>query len=621
MQNMADRSLLEAVACLVGHGRRLREQYHFEWGRQDEEAAAAIRFQLECRPLRDGDAQGNTRGDAARDADGAGGGWREVAVVAIVGGASSGKSTVFNNLLGGRLASRVTAKGHATRGPIAAVHEVRRDAVEAAIEAGLWMPSFSACPTGLDDNTIGEPDRLHVVYHTVDALRDLVLLDTPDFTSELARAEGDLALATLPWFDHLIVLVDHERWFDRQTIGRLRDESSRFGQDRFAVFNRGQSGELGRDQLTRLAQQSDRLGAGSHLVLEFRRGRGCCTFPPGTFEAMLAQLEAPASGRGRRLLQFVGRRATVILNNNSERCARLVKLHEDLYRAASGEAPTRRACFMALLTADERRHLDVISRTLRITETRQWLGRQADRIRQTLRKRLPVVGGLLAPASESTTPPKDADDRRTIGGEVFRSRCLRQLGAIDDAAVGSDFWAEVGRWASLEPPRSTPTSIDARRDDVQSVVSRLNESIEAWTAKVDSECRGASPRLIGAVGATSVAAAIALVMVAGPVGALTASAIHAALGGALGALATSAGAGVIAGPSLGRLLKVIREKLIGSAEFRAVEASAGEYRDLIVTFGRNAADESFAAAQALVLPEDDDLLRALTTLSDAAEGE
>ncbi|MBN2561333.1 MAG: 50S ribosome-binding GTPase [Phycisphaerae bacterium] len=628
---MTDTNLPSALECLAKHGKLLRERFHYDWSSQADEAVHALRFQLRQvrrenedtrgrRQGRDGsyDRPGGTIGEPGRlPAD-----RRELSLVAIVGGASSGKSTVFNNLVGGRLVSRVTAKGHATMGPIAAVHESHRDAVEQALEAGLLMPSFTPRVGSLDDNTEGEPGILHIVYHSVDALRGVVLLDMPDFTSELARMEGDIALGTLPWFDRLVVLVDHERWFDRQTVGRLRDESSQFGQDRFVVFNRDRDERLDPGQLARLKQQADRLGATDHLVLEFRHGRGCCTFPPGTFDPLTDSLNRYPPQRRRQLVRFLQRLATVVLNNNNERRARLARLREAFETVADRAIPSRAECLTALLTPDERRHFDVISRTLRVTETRQWLARQADRIKQTMRKRLPVFGTLLAPKKperDSAADTADTADRQTIGWEVFRSRSARQLAAIDEAAAGSDFWTEVRRWTDIEPPRGSPEWIDQRRDTVRSAVETLGKAIEAWTAKVESECRGVSPRLMGAVGAGSIAAAIVLVAVAGPVTALTLPLIKTALAGALGTLATSAGAGAVAGPALTRLLTVIHERLIGSAEFKTVERAMDEYRETIAAFGRDAANRSFAAACGLVVPEDDDLARALTGVCDAAE--
>lgn len=596
---MSTTDLSEALACIARRGRALREAYHFDWTPQAEQAAQGLRHKLQegCRP---------------RD--------ELLSIVAIVGGASSGKSTVFNNLLGGRLTSRVTARGHATRGPIAAAHELQRRVVEQALADKLLMPAFAPRESGLDDNVEGSPDVLHVVYHDIDALRNVLLLDMPDLTSEPARLEGDVALAMLPWFDRLIVMVDHERWFDRQTIGRLHSASAQFGQERLVVFNRDKDGRLSQEERARLRQQADRLGAEAHLVLEFRHGRGCRTFPPGTFDTLLDHLNRPPPQRDRRLVEFLGRTASLILNNNAERRARIGPLRESLEQAAERAVPSRAECFAALMTADERRHLDVLSRVLRIVETREWMAEQADRIRDVLRRHVPVVGRLIAARrKEPPEAPVDPSDRQAIGWEVFRSRCMRQLADIDAAAAGSDFWSEVRRWTSTEPPGSARERIEERRASVASAVEAIGESIKRWTTRVADECSGTSPRLVGAVGAASLAGAIVLVAVSGPVGALTLPAITTALGGALGALAASAGVGALGGPALGRLLAVVRENLLGSEEFDAVRNTTDAYRDLIANCGREAVGASFAAANELILPENGDLAGALDRLRIAAE--
>ncbi len=604
---MTPTRLTPALDCLAENGHILSERFHYCWDRQVEEAVLALRFRLAGRSIRDGSV-----GAAARR--------KPLSLVGIVGGASSGKSTVFNNLLGGRLVSRVTAKGHATRGPIAAVHESRRDDVEHAVQAGRLLPTFAPRKAGLDDRVEGDPVALYIAHHDVDALRDVVLIDTPDLTSEPARVEGDVAWATLPWFDRLIVLIDHERWFDRQTIGRLREASSQFGQERLVLFNRGKSGPLSPEESERLERQADRLGASDHLVLEFRHGRGFCTFPPRTFDRVLDRISACPPDRDASLVGTIGRIAVGVLNNNSERRARLTLLRDALNRAAEGAVPSRAECFRALMTADERRNLDVIARSLRVAETRQWLTQQADRIKRALRRGVPMIGRVLD-AGTTAAPDRTVEphDRQAIGWEVFRSCAERQLGSIDDAAEGSDFWAEVRRWTAIDPPRSRREAIDARQDLVRSLVSEFDAAVKAWTAKVASECSGVSPRLIGAIGAASIAGAVLLVAVSGPVGALTLPAIKAALGGALATLATTAGAGAIGGPVLGRLLRVVQENLLGSAEFDAVQAATERYRSAIAAFGREAADASLNAGSKLVLPENDKLARALAHLCDAAE--
>ncbi|HVP12568.1 MAG TPA: hypothetical protein VMV94_15440 [Phycisphaerae bacterium] len=604
---MIESNLLDVLARLGGAADRLRRVLRFDWTSQTEQAVWAARFLLELQSRLGG---GRASGIAG-----------ELSLVGIVGGASSGKSTIFNNLLGGRAVSRVTARGHATRGLIAAVHERHRDRVEAMLASGLLFPAFARCTSLLDDDIAGQPDALHVVYHSVDALRDVALFDTPDFTSEPARVEGDIALTTLPWYDRLIVIIDHERWFDRQAIGHLRDESARFGQRRFVVFNRGQAGPMAEDQQERLAQQAGRLAADGFQMIEFRQGRGRCTFPPNTLAPLLQRLAEPILSRRAPLLRFLGRAATSVLNNNGERRSRLAGLSVALERAALSAVPSRTDCIASLMTSDEKRHLDVIARTLRVRETREWLARQADRIRQALRRRVPLIGGMLPASASVAGPAADAPDRATVGWEVFCARCRRQLAAIDEAVSGSDFWSEIRRWTSIEPPPSRKELNEQCRDRINALMTRLDAAIKTWTAKVESECRGVAPHLLGAVGATALAGAIVLIAVAGPVTALTWPVISVALGKAVATLLASAGAGAVAGRPLTRLLVVIQEKLLGSDEFLAVGEAVEEYRQAIAQFGRAAAAGCFAHAQALVLPDDDELTRALTVLCDAVEAD
>lgn len=606
--------LSAALDCLTVQGGALRERYRYEWPRQAQEAVSVLIYQWNDRQASGGPHRGPC-GGAETEREG-----RGLSLVAVVGGASSGKSTIFNNLLGGRLASRVTARGHATLGPIAAVHESRREQIEQARAAGLFWPTFAARVGSLDDNTPGAPDALHLVYHPVDALRDLVLFDMPDLTSEPARTEGDIAHGTLPWFDRLMVVVDHERWFDRQTIALLHDESAQYGQERFAIFNRDQEGDLDEEQLARLLRQAKRLGAAEHLVLEFRQGRGCVTFPPATFDRLVKRLAQAPPNRCTALTRYLGRLSRKIINNNAERRARLTKLREALDRAVSREIPSAADCLTTLLTKDESRHLDIISRTLRLAETRQWFSRQVGRARDGLRRHVPFLGLMPGRAAEpDLNPPATGADRPTIGWEDYRGRSLRILGRVDAAASDSDFWLEVRRWTSAEPPPAPRELLDQRRESVRNVVAVMDEAIRDWTAKVDSECHGVSPRLVGAVGAGTLAAVILLAAVAGPITALTWPLIAAKLGGALGTLAASVGAGVVAGPSAGRLLAVIRERLIGGPEFASVKQAMEAYRELIIATGQDAAEAAYAAAQTLVIDESGELAKSLNILCDAAE--
>lgn len=598
--------LTDALTILARDGSDLRDRHHLEWNLQAREATGALRLLHVL--------------DGGRPSSGDGTDTRRLTLTALVGGASSGKSTIFNNLLGGRLVSRVTARGHSTRGPILAVHDSRRDTVEPLLAGGMLFSSLRHEPGELDDNLSGEPDAVHVVYHHVDDLRDVLLADMPDLTSEPARLEGDVAIATLPWFDRLIVVIDHERWFDRQTIGRLREASEQFAQERLVLFNRSREGRLKEADARRLVGQAERLAARQHWILEFRRGRGLCSFPPGTFDPLLRAVNSDAPRRTRRLVQYLGRAARGVLNNNAERAGRLAQLRESLDRAAERILPSESACLTALMTPDEKSHLDIVARTLRLDESRQWLQHQANRIRTTLRRHVPVVGPLLAGEPRRTAVDEEpATDRASMGRAYFVSNCDRQRATLREAADNSDFWDEVRRWTDLTPSDPDTGLENELRERVCTAVADLDAALAAWTAKVESECRGVTPRLVGAVGGTTLAGAIVLVALSGPVAAITWPAAKIALAAALGKLATSAGVGAVAGRPLNRLLAVVRERLIGSPEFEAVRAGARAYRETIAAAGRTIADHHHSRAADLVLGENEPLVRALRTLSDAGE--
>ena len=288
--------LAQALDTLAKDGAALCAHHRFEWDSRTQHAVGALRWLLRSVASRDACATPGTSGLPS--------------LVGIVGGASSGKSTVFNNLLGGRPASRVTARGHCTRGPILAAHDDWRESFESALSDNRLFVGLDRRTGGLDDDLPGSPGMLHVVYHRLDRLRGAAICDTADLTSEPARVEGDVTMAMLPWFDRLVVLVDHERWFDRQTMGRLHDAAEQFGQERVVIFNRSRHDRLGEADRVRLERQAERFGATQHLILDYRQGRGLRVFPPGTLDSVVAAIAAPPPDRRGHLERYLSRAAT-----------------------------------------------------------------------------------------------------------------------------------------------------------------------------------------------------------------------------------------------------------------------------------------------------------------------
>ena len=153
-----------ALEVVAHSGDRLRTAWHFDWPTSAQQAVHYLRYRMAGAPA--------------------------LPLVAIVGGASSGKSTVFNNLLDGRRASRITARGHCTLGPILFAHERNRTLVEKLLDDDVLMPGLHRNFVDLDSDAAGAKGALHIGFHHIDALADVLLFDTPDFTSEAARREG-----------------------------------------------------------------------------------------------------------------------------------------------------------------------------------------------------------------------------------------------------------------------------------------------------------------------------------------------------------------------------------------------------------------------------------------------
>jgi len=573
-----EQDLVSALQVVAQSGQRLRAPYHFDWPEPVGQAVCRLRF------------------------DAAGGG------------------TVFNNLLGGQLVSRITAKGHATKGPIVALHESRRSVFERRLEDDLLFPGFTRAPISSGDQVEGTPGVLAIFGHTIDALADVALFDTPDFTSEAARAEGDVLLALLSWFDLILVVVDRERWFDRQSISQLREHSQRLGQKRLVLFNSTSEGTLSADDLKALDGQAERLAADGKVVLEFRRGRGLCLFPPGTLDDVHAFLRQAPPPRERALFRVVSQAAGAVLNQNEERRARLAELRDALQAVPERVLPSERDCMSALMTSTERGQMDVVWRVLRLEETKAWVSEQTRRLERALRK-LPLVGAILGSSGIEAREDSPGDDRRALALTYFESSARRQAHEMRRVIQGSRFWDEVRRWTGLSP-------VDrgfAWNEDLKAVVgesaAEFARAMDAWNEKVASECQGISPHVQGAIGAGVLGVAIVLVAVPGSVTLLTLAAAKGAIAAALGKLAVAGGAGALFGKHFGRLLAVVKEKLIGCVEFGDLRRAAGSFRAHLEDVGRQAADEAIEEAEHLVLPADDPLMCGLERLREEGEAD
>ncbi|MCP4641351.1 MAG: hypothetical protein GY851_13000 [bacterium] len=140
-------------------------------------------------------------------------------IAAVTGGTNTGKSTIFNMLLG-RAVSPIEATAAATRRPVIAANATRA----AQCFEGKLVPEFAARPLDDGRGVVAEDtpaDALFVADHA--ALPDrLVLLDTPDVDSidkehwavaDNIRAAGDV----------LIAMVTGEKYKDDRVVAFFRE--------------------------------------------------------------------------------------------------------------------------------------------------------------------------------------------------------------------------------------------------------------------------------------------------------------------------------------------------------------------------------------------------------------
>lgn len=590
---MVNEDQIAALDVAIEQGEELVNRWHFDWPSLTAHAAARLRLHLTCPGL--------------------------PSICAIVGGASSGKSTVFNNLLGWHQASRVTAKGHATVGPVLAVHESLRDKIDPLLHSGQLFPRYRSVPTELEGDTCGEPDAIALVYHTVEDLRGIILLDTPDFSSDASMQEGDIALSLFPWFDRLVVVVDHERWFDRQSIADLRAASVRFDQQRMVLFNRTQEGQLESADRAALIGQAQRIDAGGHLVLEYRRGRGFRRFAPGTLEPVHDFLEGAAPDRSATLRAYLGDEAERILAQNEEREVRFEELRQSLTSLVEGAMPCDRDCMIALMSDSERLSLEPVSRILRLEETKRWLTDQTRRIHQAL-GRVPLLGAALGVPRRAETAPNRSDDRIELAIAYVESMRSAHCDKIDQALRRSRFWHEVSAWTGCEPVRCTFEWDDPLRAASREAAGDYQQALEKWVEKVSTECEGVNTHVRGALGVGAISLFVLLAAVPGPMTALTLISAKGALAGGLSQLLAATGLGALFGKQLAGFSAIVQERLLPSRQFQDLQNAAGALRNLIEADTNKSVQRVLNEARAMIIPQDNPLRRALKTLRDASEG-
>jgi hypothetical protein len=155
----------------------------------------------------------------------------------LIGGASCGKSTLFNSLIG-RAVSRVHYQPHSSLGPIVWMHRRHRESVLQNSKPSRFLPQLrvyelqqaSGPTTGcVSDSVIG--------IHDDDRWRHTALIDLPDISSESSRREGWLVRRLLPWIDLVVWMVDPNDYLFEDLYIDLAEEASALGQRSIVVVN------------------------------------------------------------------------------------------------------------------------------------------------------------------------------------------------------------------------------------------------------------------------------------------------------------------------------------------------------------------------------------------------
>lgn len=139
-------------------------------------------------------------------------------IVAVSGGTNTGKSTIFNLLLG-RAVSPVVATAAATARPLIAANAVRA----AQCLEGKLVPEFEATALCGQNAVLDRTSSLNTLYvATHDALPDrLVLLDTPDVDS-IEREHWAVADAIRAMGDVLVAVLTGEKYKDDRVVSFFR---------------------------------------------------------------------------------------------------------------------------------------------------------------------------------------------------------------------------------------------------------------------------------------------------------------------------------------------------------------------------------------------------------------
>ncbi len=131
-------------------------------------------------------------------------------LIGFIGCTGTGKSTLFNSLIGKALSS-TSWHAHNTSGPVLAADIAFQKAIEAANI--LLLPAFSHQRKKENQPVTGCPNELHLFY--LSANLNAVYIDLPDINTTRARHDQQISLQIMPWLDTAVFITDDETVYHR----------------------------------------------------------------------------------------------------------------------------------------------------------------------------------------------------------------------------------------------------------------------------------------------------------------------------------------------------------------------------------------------------------------------
>lgn len=393
------------------------------------------------------------------------------AMVALLGGASSGKSTLFNSLLG-REVSRISAHAHETRGPVAAVPHRWAERFDVWHREAAIFPDLEAAVLGADESTAGRVGVLCLHRHQVGDLGDVVVVDLPDVTSKMSADEGSITRTLLPWFDGLIIVADEERWFDAAVFDQTVEFARNLGPRFWVVFNRTEeAAELPAADRRKLADHAETRRAADYCVSPFRPGAGYRPVAAETSSRLLAWItNTDCAGRGTILERYLQGRCAQIVRANVTRSEQFNRLCQAV-NAELANLSAETSLSVDLLTDDERELLGLGRRILPLYDVVQSVRRRLGR----LGRRRGGDGGI---DFEKKTERLAGVLRRN-----FEHRVEHATDRIDQLVGDSPY---LGEAAATWKSRWTMPSFDER-----DWAGRIRGHLDAWKSETAAQARRA----------------------------------------------------------------------------------------------------------------------------------